>query len=305
MEHDGAEGRSRACGFDGRDWRDRPCRTTGPAGPAGPAGPTGPAGPAGPAGAKGDTGLAGAIGPIGATGATGPQGANGLRGPEGPAGSQGPKGDPGRPGLASFGQLDGLPCTTAGSKGAIALSFDAADHATLTCVTTPPPVATAVVRVNEVETGTAAAAGDEFVELANTGTGPADIGGWKLVYRAAAGTSDTTLATIPAGTTISAGGFYLLAGSTYSGGQPADTTFGSGLAGAGGAVGLRDATGGLVDSVGWGTAANAIVEIAPAPAPPATTPGSSIVRLPDGQDTGNNAADFTVTPTPTPRASNH
>jgi hypothetical protein len=184
------------------------------------------------------------------------------------------------------------------------LSFDAAGHATFTCETSQP-VDTPVVRVNEVATGSAAGAGDEFVELANTGTGPVDIGGWKLVYRSATGSSDAALGTIPAGTVVAAGAFYLLASGAYTGAQPADVTFASGLAGTGGGVGLRDAAGGLVDSVGWGTAANALVEGAPAPAPPSTTPGSSIVRLPDGHDTGNNATDFTVTSTQTPRAANH
>ena len=51
-----------------------------------------------------------------------------------------------------------------------------------------------------------------------------------------------------------------------------------------------------IDSVGWGTATNALVEGAAAAAPPATAaPGSSIVRLPDGHDTNANASDFTVT----------
>jgi hypothetical protein len=48
------------------------------------------------------------------------------------------------------------------------------------------------------------------------------------------------------------------------------------------------------------------VEGAAAAAPPATaSPGSSIVRLPDGHDTDANAADFTVTSTASPRAANH
>jgi hypothetical protein len=47
-------------------------------------------------------------------------------------------------------------------------------------------------------------------------------------------------------------------------------------------------------------------EAAPAPAPPATAaPGSSSVRLPDGHDTNDNAADFSVSATPTPGAANH
>ena len=162
------------------------------------------------------------------------------------------------------------------------------------------------IRVNEVSTGTSGAAADEFVELFNTGAAAVDVGGWKVVYRSAAGTSDTTLATIPAGTSIAAGGFYLLGGGGYAGAAAADQSFAAGLASTGGAVGVRDATGALVDGAGWGTATNALVEGSAAPAPPATaSPGSSIVRLPDGHDTDSNASDFTLTSAATPRAPNH
>jgi hypothetical protein len=160
------------------------------------------------------------------------------------------------------------------------------------------------VRVNEVQTGTSGSASDEFVELVNAGSAAADVGGWKLVYRSASGTSDVTLATIPAGTTLPGGGFYLFGGSAYSGSPAADQSFATGLAAGGGGVGVRDADGTLLDGVGWGSAANALVEGGPAAAPPATSPGSSIVRLPDGHDTDSNASDFTVTATATPRTSN-
>jgi hypothetical protein len=160
--------------------------------------------------------------------------------------------------------------------------------------------------VNEVATGTTGAAADEFVELYNAGASAVDVSGWKVVYRSASGTSDTTLATVPAGTSIAAGGFYLLGGSGYAGAATPDQSFGTGLASTGGAVGVRDASANLVDGAGWGTATNALVEGAAAAAPPATaSPGSSIVRLPDGHDTDSNAADFTVTSTASPRAANH
>jgi hypothetical protein len=161
------------------------------------------------------------------------------------------------------------------------------------------------VRVNEIQTATATSASDEFVELVNSGTTDVDLSGWKVVYRSAAGTSDTTLATIPAGTTLAAGAFYLLGGSNYAGAKPADQSFSTGLAGTGGAVGVRDASGTLVDGAGWGTATNALVEGTAAAAPPATAaPGSSIVRIPDGRDTNANAADFAVSATATPKAAN-
>jgi predicted extracellular nuclease len=159
--------------------------------------------------------------------------------------------------------------------------------------------------VNEVQTGTTGSAADEFVELWNAGRASVDIGGWKVAYRSASGTSDTTLATIPTGTTLAPGGFYLLGGGAYAGVAPADQSFSGGLAATGGGVAVRDPSGAIVDSVGWGIAANAFVEGSAAPAPPATaTPGSSIARIPDGHDTNANASDFTVTATATPRAAN-
>jgi hypothetical protein len=159
--------------------------------------------------------------------------------------------------------------------------------------------------VNEVQTGTTGSAADEFVELSNTGNAAVEIGGWKVVYRSASGTSDTTLATIPTGTSLPARGFYLLGGGGYAGAAESDLSFSAGLAATGGAVGIRDASGTLVDGVGWGTASNALVEGSAAAAPPATAaPGSSIARIPDGHDTDANAADFTVTSTATPRAAN-
>jgi hypothetical protein len=222
-------------------------------------------------------------------------------GPAGPEGPAGPKGEPGK----ATSSLDDLAGSQCNGSGTLKVDYDTAGKATLTCAVAPPPPGSGVVRVNEVQTGTTGSAADEFVELSNTGSATIDIGGWKVVYRSASGTSDTTLATIPTGTTLAAGGFYLLAGGAYAGAAAPDQSFSAGLASTGGGVGVRDASGALVDSVGWGTAANALVEGSPAAAPPSTTvPGSSIARLPDGHDTNANAADFTITSTATPRAAN-
>jgi hypothetical protein len=154
-------------------------------------------------------------------------------------------------------------------------------------------------------TGITGAATNEFVEIVNTGTAAADLSGWKLVYRSAAGTSDVVLATIPDGTTLAAGSFYLFGGAGYAGGPAADQSFSTAIAATGGAVALRDATAALIDSVGWGTATNALVEGTPVAAPATTSaPGTSAARSPDGDDTNNNAADFVIDDSPTPKASN-
>jgi hypothetical protein len=273
-----------ACRFPPKGWLravDSPnaCRkheqalswnVTGPAGPQGPAGPPGPPGPQGP------------------------------QGPSGPAGPEGPAGPPGA-GLASLDDLDGLLCN--GGAGTVDLTFDGADKAVFMCV--PSGGGEAMLTVNELMTGVTGAASNEFVEIVNTGTAAADLSGWKLVYRSAAGTSDVVLATVADGTSVAAGGFYLFGGASYAGGPMADQSFSTSIAATGGGVGLRDATGNLVDSIGWGTATNAFVEGTVAAAPPTTeAPGTSTGRVPDGDDTNDNAADFTLDDSPTPKAAN-
>ncbi|HSS79886.1 MAG TPA: lamin tail domain-containing protein, partial [Gaiellaceae bacterium] len=252
----------------------------GAAGAAGAAGPQGPAGPAGAAGARGDAGAAGAAGP---------------QGPAGPAG----------PSLPSLESLNGVGCHLAGAPGTATLTYDAGGVATLKCVPTGGG-SSAEIRVNEFMTGSTGAASNEFVELFNAGSSAADVGGFKVAYRSSAGTSDITLATIPAGTSIPAGGFYLLAGAGYLGSHAADQSFSTSLAATGGGLAVRDTGGAILDSVGYGDTTNAFVEAHPATAPPATAaPGSSSGRIPDGHDTNDNAADFSVSATPSPGAANH
>jgi Lamin Tail Domain/Collagen triple helix repeat (20 copies) len=270
-------------------------------------GPKGDAGPSGPEGPPGAAGPVGPVGPAGAQGVAGPPGAAGPAGPAGPTGPAGPKGDPGQ-GLTSFDALDGLPCTADGQAGSIELTFDASRRAVLTCEAGGGGGGgggdQSGLKVNEVSTGTTVGASDEFVELFNGGGAAVDVSGLKVVYRSAAGTSDIALATIPDGTTIAAGGYYLVGGSGYAGPATPDQSFSTGLAGTGGGVGLRPADGILVDSVGYGTATNALVEGSPVAAPPSEdSPAKSASRSPDGKDTNVNSADFVIA-TATPRAAN-
>jgi len=261
-------------------------------------------------GRQGDPGPPGQAGPAGADGAPGANGADGAPGPAGPAGApgpigergpQGPKGDPGTS-IDALETLNGIACRAGGRNGTVALTYDASAHAVFTCSANASGV---VVRVNEFSTGTTASATDEFVELFNAGASTVVVGGYKLVYRSGAGTGDISLGTIPDGTMLAPGAFYLFGGSGYAGARAPDQTFSQGLAGTAGGVGLRDGGGKLLDSVGYGTATNAFVEAHAAPAPPSTAvPGSSDIRLPDGTDSDDNGADFRVTVVPTPGAPN-
>lgn len=274
-----ANGRLRAVAGPGRCRRGEQALSWNVQGPAGPPGSRGATGAAGPQGAAGPAGAAGARGPTGATGATGPAG----------------------PPLGSLDQLNGTPCH--GGAGTLSITYGSDGVAAISCA--GGGGGSAVLKLNEFMTGTTGSAADEFVEIVNVGTAAADLSGYKLVYRSASGASDVSLATIPSGTTLAAGGFYLFGGSSYAGSPPPDQSFSTGLASTGGGLALRDASGTIVDSLGYGNAVNAFVRGAPAPAPPAAAPpGNSDVRLPDGHDSADNSVDFTVSITPTPRASN-
>jgi hypothetical protein len=228
----------------------------------------------------------------------------GVAGPPGPTGAQGPPGPQGEPGpgLGSFEDLAGLPCTAGANSGTVEIAFATSGEATIRCAVPAPPAAQ--VRINEFSTGVEGALTDEFVEIVNAGSTSVDLSGYKLVYRSAAGTSGVSLGTLPDGTTLAAGAFMLFGGSGYAGSHPADRSFSTSLASSGGGLGLRDPSGILVDSVAWGTATNALVEGAVAPAPTiAPAPGKSDVRHPDGHDTNDNSADF-IDGDPTPGGAN-
>jgi Lamin Tail Domain len=223
-----------------------------------------------------------------------------VRGRTGPVGPAGPQGEPGT-GLEAFEDLERLPCTLGANEGSIEIDYDAGSgEAHVRCVVPAPPAAP--IRVNEFSTGVEGALTDEFVEIFNPGTGPADISGYKLVYRSAAGTSDVSLLTVADGTMLAPGAFLVFGGSGYSG--TAAQSFSVSLASSGGGLGMRDSTGLLLDSVGWGTATNAFVEGTPAVAPTITpAPGKSDARHPDGDDANDNASDF-AEGDPTPGTAN-
>ena len=100
-----------------------------------------------------------------------------------------------------------------------------------------PAVSTTIV-ISELRTRGPAGGNDEFVELRNISNAPIDVGGWKLRGCAADSPgTPMTRATIPANTTIPAGGSYLFTNSAaagYSGSVPGDTTYATGISDDGG-----------------------------------------------------------------------
>ena len=162
------------------------------------------------------------------------------------------------------------------------------------------PVSTLVV--SEVQTG-GTSASDEFVEVANQGPAPVDLGGLELVYVTSTGGTVTRKATWTSPTVLEPGRRVLVANSTGIYAAIADASYSGGLAATGGAMVLRVVGGTPIDAVGWGDAANTFVEGTAAAAPSA---GSSLERRPgagagNGIDTNDNALDFFVQAAPSPQ----
>lgn len=150
---------------------------------------------------------------------------------------------------------------------------------------------------------------DEFIEIFNRGADPIDLNGYRLVYRSATGSNDVTVpfATWTTATVLPAGGYYLIASTSYDGPttpnlQYNPTTCQCSMGAAGGGLALRlgdNNTGAILDSVGWGTATNLFVEGTATAAPAANNSQSR--QLNGCQDTDNNAANFTGTIPSAPR----
>ena len=163
---------------------------------------------------------------------------------------------------------------TSGTVTAAASFSGGADHSrgqgdepVVQNVSDPVTVVSAPVEINEVQTGTSTTPNQQFVELYNPAEGPANVSGWQLEYTNASagrrGTTITTLATLPAGTSIPAGGYYLIGGAGYvsAGTQPPDNqsftqTSTTQLSPTGGGIAIADRTGFVVDSLGFGVSTN-------------------------------------------------
>lgn len=134
------------------------------------------------------------------------------------------------------------------------------------------------VKVNEIELGPAG-----FVELRNTGTTSADIGGWTV--QSCSGGALRILAAISPNTVLPPGEYFVIVGSAFSGTAPSglvvDTVDGTGVI-------ARNRYGAHVDSVGLSTSS-------PCREAGAATPctDSSLGRDTASRDTDRNSDDFT------------
>ena len=182
------------------------------------------------------------------------------------------------------------------------------------CLTSELNTSSAVsphIVISQFQTGGGGAGtfNDEFVEIFNRGAAPIDLNGYRLVYRSATGSNDVAVpfATWTTTTVIPAGGYYLIASTSYDGAvtpnlQYNPTTCQCSMGAAGGGLALRlgdNNTGAIIDSVGWGTATNLFVEGTVTAAPAANNSQS---RQQNGcQDSDNNASDFGSTIPSAPR----
>jgi DNA/RNA endonuclease G (NUC1) len=155
--------------------------------------------------------------------------------------------------------------------------------------------------ISQFQAGGAANFNDEFVEIHNTSSSGIDLNGYRVVYRSASGTNDVgPFAQWSTSTIIPAGGYYLIATTSYDGTSTPNITYDPAAcacsmgANAGG-LAIKNASDAIIDSAGWGTATNAFVEGTVTSAP---GNDNSKARKQSGcQDTDNNANDFeTLTP---------
>jgi hypothetical protein len=159
-------------------------------------------------------------------------------------------------------------------------------------------VASANILISEFRTRGPNGATDEFVEIWNNSGIAVNIGGYTMRASNNAGVNSVR-ATVPAGTLLNAGCYYLFtnstAGSGYSGAVPGNTTFTVGITDDGG-IAIADGAAVILDQAGMsaGSAYKEGVTLAPT----ALNNNQSYERKPGGPsgnslDTNNNATDFT------------
>lgn len=138
-------------------------------------------------------------------------------------------------------------------------------------------------------------AGYEFVELVDTGGAGADLGGLTLEFHNGAGTGWVVLWRAPAGSALAAGAPFLIGAALVS--PPPDAPVALSLQNGPDAIRIVAADGTVLDVVGYGGLDDPAHSETRGVAPVAA--GMSIARVPDGNDTDDNAADF-VAAAPSP-----
>lgn len=152
--------------------------------------------------------------------------------------------------------------------------------------------ANAQIVINEIWNGSGT---DEYVEFYNTSASSVDVSNWTLVRRTNAGTSDGTVFTFPAATSIAAGGYYVIADS--GAGVTANASYTNVISTGNQSLALKNSGGTVIDGVGFGTGSigagtGFYSEPSGTPAAFVMGTGSGAERDPNGVDTNNNVNDW-------------
>ncbi|MEO8065853.1 MAG: lamin tail domain-containing protein [Candidatus Doudnabacteria bacterium] len=150
---------------------------------------------------------------------------------------------------------------------------------------------------------------NDFVEIYNPTAQDIDLNGYRLVKRSKDGVSDTSIKSWTGSAVIKAHGFYLWANSAFTDIASAADSATSGSIADDNSLAIRNGpadTGTIIDSAGWGAAANSLLEGSVFGTNPDAN--QSLERLPgadagNGTDTNNNSVDFFLQPTAHPRNS--
>lgn len=154
--------------------------------------------------------------------------------------------------------------------------------------------ASGTVVIDSVRAGTPTSASEEFVTLRNASDIAVDISGWKVIYTSASGATSTTLvtfaSTVPDHILLPSGVSETLFSNNLATALALDVsaiTFTPGLNATGGTISLRNASGELVDRVGWGTATQFEGVAAPGL-------GTQVLQRATGNDSDDNSVDFSL-----------
>lgn len=155
----------------------------------------------------------------------------------------------------------------------------------------PAPPVTGGLTINEIDYDQPGTDIAEFVELYNSSTDSIDLGNYQLQF--INGTNDSVYLTVPLSGSLAAGGYFVIGSASVS--NLSQELTGSIQNGAPDGVRLELITGELVDSLTYeGTLASSGDGGGTSLADDGTLDAVSLCRLPDGTDTDDNTADFSL-----------
>ena len=217
-----------------------------------------------------------------------------VRGPAGATGATGPQGPPGPVSVAA---LAGSGCTTAaGVWGTLRITTADSGAVTFSCRAAQDPYALPRLVLSEIDYDQVGADAGGFVEILNAGRGTADLGGLALVL--VDGASGTEYQRLPLSGALLAEQFLAVAVEAQNGSPDG--------------VALYDTVEDVVlDALSYegpieratiGSSVFNLVDgtVLPATVADSNTVSGSLVRLPNGADTGDDATDWSFTTTPSP-----